>query len=80
MEDDIVVSCIKVMAVTLPVAGAQMYLDIPSPQSATDAHLGIDEVGTCIGVMQTRVYDLKRLAVGCGQRLQREQAVAPDIV
>jgi hypothetical protein len=80
MEHDIVVARVTVVAVQVPVAGLTVNFDIAHPQRVADAHLRIEEVGPGVVVMQSRVDDLHRPAVGGRQLSQRPQFVLPSVV
>lgn len=80
MQDDIVVSCITVVSMGIPVASADVYLYVASQQAVANAYSGIEEVGACIGVEQTCVYDFNRLSVGRTQFSSRQYAVFPAVL
>ena len=80
MEHRVVVVRITLMTMQEPVARLVVDLHITYPQCTTDFHLRIEEVRAGIKIMQTRVDDLHRLAVGGVQSLQRIELVLPAIV
>lgn len=67
MQYHVVVSCIALMAMLIPVGRTGMDFDVAHPQGAVDAYLGVEEVGSGIGVVQSRVYHLDLQPVGGGE-------------
>ena len=55
------------MAMLIPVGRTGMDFDVAHPQGAVDAYLGVEEVGSGIGVVQSRVYHLDLQPVGGGE-------------
>jgi hypothetical protein len=47
---------IMLMTMQIPVAGLVVNLHIAYPQCAIDLHLGIEEVGTAVTIVQSWVY------------------------
>ena len=80
VEDDAVVGRVAVVAVAVPVRGADVDLDIPRPQLAADAYAGVEEVGARAAVEPALVDNLHGKAVGCRQRQIGPKAVAPNIL
>ena len=80
VEHHIVIAAILVVAVQIPVRRLVVNLHIPHPEGAVDIHLRIEEIGTCIVVVQSGVNHFDELAVGCLQFPQREHLVLPHIM
>ena len=68
------------MTVLIPVASLQVYLDITHPKGVADTHLGIEEVGTGITIMQSGIDDFHRSSVCCLQRMEWQQTMFPRVV
>ena len=64
----------------VPVGRFLVYLHVSHPHHAADFHLGIEEVGTVVAVVQTGVYHLHEASVGGVQLVERQDAVFPDVV
>ena len=67
MQYHVVVSCIALMAMLIPVGRTGMDFDVAHPQGAVDTYLGVEEVGSGIGVVQSRVYHIDLQPVGGGE-------------
>ena len=80
MQHDVVIPCIAVVSVDVPVAAAQVYLDVAHPQRTADAHLRVEEVGPGVAVVQARVYHLHLASVGRRELVQWQQLVLPHIM
>ena len=80
MQDDIVVGGVELMAMALPVAGAQVDFHVAHPHLTAHAHLGVEKIGTRMAVVQSGVDDFHLLPVGGRERTKREDAVFPDVV
>ena len=80
VENHIIVTRILVMAVQIPVTGFVMDLHVAHPQRPADLHLRIEEVGTCIVVVQAGVNHFDGFTVARRQFLEREQFVSEHIV
>ena len=68
------------MAMGKPVARLIVDLDVAYPQRTVNLHLGVEEVGPGVEVVQTGVNHLNGLAVGGLQSFQRKELVLPAIV
>ena len=80
MQHHIVVMRVFVVSVQVPVARFVVYLNIPDPQRAVYAHLGIKEVGPRIAVVQPGVYHFHGLSVSGEQSRNGQYAVSPHVV
>ena len=80
MEHDVIVARVVLMAMQVPVGRAVVNLDVAHPQRPVDFHLGIEEVGPCIAVVQSWVDDLHLATVGGRQCPQRQHLMFPHIV
>ena len=80
VQHHVVVARVAVVAMHVPVSRMHVNLHVAHPQRSAQAHLGIEEVGPGIAVVQARVDDLHLAAVGGMQRSQRQQLVFPDIM
>ena len=80
MEHHIVVGGIAVVPVVVPVGGLVVYLHVAHPQGAVHLHLGVEEVGSCIAVVQSGIYHLKPPVVGGVQLCLWEESVFPAVV
>ena len=80
MEDHVVVVLVFVMSMQIPVARLVMNLDISNPESPADSHFRIEEVWTCVAIVQSRVNHLDVLSVARFHSLQREHLVLPHIM
>jgi hypothetical protein len=63
-----------------PVAGFVVNLHVAHPQLSADLHLGVEEVGSRIVVVQARVYHLHLLTVGRLEAVEWEEPVFPAIM
>ena len=63
VENHVVVGRIVVVSVQIPVAGAFMDFHVTHPKRSVDFHLGIEEVGSRMMVVQSGVYDFHGLSV-----------------
>ena len=59
---------VGIVPVQVPVAGFVVYLYVSNPQRATYFYLRVEEVGSVVMVVQSRVYHLYELSVG-GRKL-----------
>ena len=50
VQDYRVVGRVAIMFVPMPVGGPDVYFDVSHPKAVADAYLGIEEVGTRVGV------------------------------
>ena len=57
-----------------------MHLDVAHPQGAVDFDLGVEEVGACVRIVQTRIDDLYAPSAARGERSEGEQLVLPYVV
>ena len=80
MEDDGVVALVLVVMVEVPVGGFHVKFHVAHPFGAIDDDLGAREVGTCVGVGQSGVNDLHRLAVDGAEGGERKHLVFPYVV
>ena len=64
MQHNIIIMCIMVVTMLIPVTGPIVNLHIAYPQRAAYLHLGIEEVGAGIAVVQSWVNHLDRPSVG----------------
>ena len=72
VEHHVVVVRVFVVTMHIPVARLLVDLHIPHPQRAAYLHFGIEEVRSCIVVVQARVNHFDVLAICCLQFPQRE--------
>ena len=68
------------MSVQEPVTGLVMNLYVAHPQLSANLHLGVEEVGTRIMVVQARVNHFNLLALSRSEAVEREESVFPAIV
>ena len=80
VQHHIVVGRVLVVLVQHPVGGAFVYLHVAHPQCAVDAQLGVEEVGSCVCVVKSRVNHLHRSSVGGAHLVQWQYAVFPDVM
>ena len=80
VEYHIVVAAVAVVSVGVPVGRAVVYLDVSHPHGAANPHLGIEEVGTGIAVVEPRVDYFNAETVGCLESSKRENLVFPYVV
>ena len=80
VQHHVVVCFVLIMSMGVPVGRFLVYLHISHPHHAADFHLGIEEVGTVVAVVQTGVYHLHEASVGGVQLVERQDAVFPDVV
>ena len=80
MKHHVVVCCILVVSMQKPVGRTVVNLHITHPQRAVNLHLSIEEVGTCIMIVQPRVNHLHDFPVGGDQFFQWKHLVFPAIV
>ena len=80
VENHVGVVLVLVVTVQIPVTRLVVDLHIPHPQGSVDSHLRIEEVGTCVAVVQSRVNHFDVLSVARFQSPQREQLVLPHIM
>ncbi len=80
MQHHTIVGRVRVMTMTLPVAGTKVQLYITHPQCVTYANLGIEEIRTRMRIGQPGVDDFQRLAVGGVHGFQWEQTMFPHVM
>ena len=80
VQNDVVVSLIRLMPMLHPLRSLIVNLHIAHPQHAVQLQLGVEEVGTRIGIGQARIDDFHPLSVGGAQFLQGEDFVFPKVV
>jgi len=80
VEDDVVVSLVLVVTMQIPVARLVVNLHVAHPKGAVYLELGIEEIGTCVAVVQSGVDDFHRLVPGGGERGEWEELVLPHVV
>ena len=64
MQHHIIIMVVLLMAVEIPVRRLVVYLHVSHPQRTVDLHLRVEEVGSCVAVVQSRINDLHVLSVG----------------
>ncbi len=78
VQNDTIVGIVILMVVTEPIACLDMHFDIACPHDITYLDFGIEEVGTCIEVPESRVYDFEGSVV---QGVDgRKQTLLPDVI
>ena len=80
MQDDTIVGRIALVTVSVPIRRAKMHLDIACPDRSSQSNLRIEEVGTLIVIVQTRIDDLDRLPILRDEWFQGQYLVLPDVV
>ena len=80
VQHHIIIFRVVVMAVMIPVARLHVYLYIAHPERSSYAHLGIEEVGTCIPVVQAGINHLHLATVGGLQGAQGKHFMSPDVM
>ena len=80
VEDHVVVVLVLVVSMQIPVARLVVNLNVSYPESPADSHFRIEEVRTCVAVVQSGVNHLDVLSVARFQSPQREQLVLPHIM
>ena len=80
VQDHVVVRRVGVVTMQKPVGRALVNLHIAHPHHAVDAHLGVEEVGSGVHVMQSGVYHLHAASVGSLQFGERQNTMLPYIV
>ena len=80
VQDDVVIVRIAVVPVQEPVGRTVVYLYIAHPQRSADLHFRIEEIGTCIAVMQSGINDFHLLSVSGLEPRQRKHFVFPYVV
>ena len=68
MKHHVVVVAVAVMMMSKPVGAPVVYLHITYPHHLAYFHLCIEEVGSTVAVVHTRVYHLYLFAVGGEER------------
>ena len=80
VEDDRIVCRVLVMTMPEPVGSLLVYLYIPYPQHAAYLDFGIEKVGSCMGVLQSRVDDFNCFSIGGLLRFQGKKPVFPHVM
>ena len=80
MQHNVVVAWILIMAMLVPVRGTVVNLNVAHPKCFTNLYLRIEEIGSGVVIVQTRIDDLDGTPVGGRQLAQRQQFMFPSIV
>ena len=80
MQNDILISRVAVVPMTMPIAGTDMYLHIANPNDAVNLHFGVQKIRTSICVVQTRIQDFQGASIGRFQFTKRKNLVFPAIM
>ena len=80
VEHHIIIGVVLVVSVDIPVTAFKVQLHVAHPQCVADAHLRIEEVRSCIAVVQSWVDDLHRPSVGGQQFSEWQHFVSPSVV
>lgn len=85
VEDDVIVGRVEVVTVLEPIGGVDVNLYVPHPiepgtVGLLDADMGIGEVGTGVGVMDSDRQDFDTLTVGRYLRERAEEFALPNIM
>ena len=80
MEHNIIIMVVALMPMQEPIGRLVVYLHVAHPQFAANLHLGVEEVGARVAVVQARVDHLHRLSVGGVERSERKHLVLPTVV
>ncbi len=75
-----IIRTVRIMAMTPPVTGTHVYLNIPGPHLTVNAHLRIEKVRPGINIEPALVYDLYPAAVHRHHIPLKPQTVLPYIL
>ena len=79
-EDNIIIALVLIVAMQIPVARLVVDLHVAHPERLPYPDLRIEEVGTCVAIVQSRIDYLDSHAVARHQFPQREELVLPHIM
>ena len=80
VQNHVVVSFVLVVGVKIPVARLVVNLHVAHPESSGNLDFGVEEIGSCIAVVQSGVDDFHLPVVGGGKRGEWEEFVLPHVV
>ena len=80
VQDHVVIVRVVVVSVGVPVGRSLMDLHVSHPERAPDLNLGVEEVGTRVGVLQARVDHFDGLARDGHELRQRKELVPPTVL
>lgn len=80
VQNHVVVSFVLVVGVKIPVTRLVVNLHVAHPESSGNLDFGVEEIGSCIAVVQSGVDDFHLPVVGGGKRGEWEEFVLPHVV
>ena len=80
VQHHIIVVFVGFMAVSVPIRRSFVDFDVADPQLSADFDFGVEEIGSRIVVVQSRVDDFERKAVDSAHRLGEKEPVLPGVM